>query len=53
MGSEMTEEQERCLDPYPTITVALNNDAAGIENAARICGRLKAKHRVSRARLIE
>jgi len=53
MGSEMTEEQERCLDPYPTITVALDNDAAGIEKAARICGRLKARHRVLKARLIE
>jgi DNA primase len=53
MGSEMTEEQERCLDPYPVITVALDNDAAGIEKAARICGRLKAKHRVLKARLVE
>src|ERR1039458_5283188 len=53
MGSEMTEEQERCLDPYPTITVALDNDAAGIEKAARICERLKMKHRISKARLIE
>jgi DNA primase len=53
MGSEMTEEQERCLDPYPVITVALDNDAAGIEKTARICGRLKAKHRVLKGRLIE
>jgi DNA primase len=53
MGSEMTEEQERCLDPYPMITVALDNDAAGIEKAARIGERLKAKHRVLKARLIE
>jgi len=53
MGSEMTEEQERCLDPYPTITVALDNDAAGIEKAARICERLKRTHRVFKARLIE
>lgn len=53
MGSEMTEEQERCLDPYPMITVALDNDAAGIEKAARICGRLKRNHRVLKARLIE
>jgi len=52
MGSEMTEEQERCLDPYPVITVALDNDAAGIEKAARICERLKAKHRVLKARLV-
>ncbi len=53
MGSEMTEEQERCLDPYPTIRVALDNDAAGIEKAARIYRRLKDKHRVLKARLIE
>jgi hypothetical protein len=48
----MTEEQERCLDPYPTITVALDNDAAGIEKAAHICERLKRNHRVSKARLV-
>ncbi len=53
MGSEMTEEQERCLDPYPVITVALDNDAAGIEKASHICGRLKGKHRVLKARLVE
>jgi DNA primase len=53
MGSEMTAEQEQCLDPYPVITVALDNDAAGMEKAAIICGRLKEKHRVSKARLID
>ncbi len=53
MGSEMTEEQEQCLDPYPMITVALDNDAAGMEKAARICERLKRNHRVLKARLIE
>ena len=53
MGSEMTDEQERCLDPYAIITVALDNDAAGIEKASSICERLKAKHRVLKARLIE
>jgi DNA primase len=53
MGSEMTEEQERCLDPYLVITVALDNDAAGIEKAARICGRLREKHRILKARLVE
>jgi DNA primase len=53
MGSEMTEEQERCLDPYPVITVALDNDAAGMEKAVRICERLKEKHRVWKARLVE
>jgi len=53
MGSEMTDEQERCLDPYAVITVAFDNDAAGIEKADRVCARLKAKHRVLKARLIE
>jgi DNA primase len=53
MGSDMAGKQERCLDPYPMITVALDNDAAGIEKAARICERLKTKHRVFKARLIE
>ena len=52
MGSEMTEAQERCLDPYPTITVALDNDAAGDEKAARIVERLRRKHRVLKARVV-
>jgi DNA primase len=52
MGSEMTEEQERCLDPFLVITVAFDNDAAGIEKATRVCERLKAKHRVLKARLV-
>jgi DNA primase len=52
MGSEMTEEQEQCLEPFPVITVALDNDAAGEEKAARISERLKAKHRVLKARMI-
>lgn len=52
MGSEMTDEQDRCLDPYPVITVALDNDQAGIEKAAHISERLKGKHRILRARLV-
>jgi DNA primase len=52
MGSEMTEEQERCLDPYPIITIALDNDPAGEERAAKIRERLKGKHRILKARLI-
>ena len=44
--------QERCLDRYPVITVALDNDAAGMEKAACICERLKEKHRVLKARLV-
>jgi hypothetical protein len=33
----MTEKRERCLDPYPTITVAF--DAVGIGKAAGISER--------------
>jgi DNA primase len=53
MGSEMTEEQERCLEPYSVIIVALDNDAAGTEKAAKICARLKEKHCILKARLVE
>jgi DNA primase len=53
MGSELTESQEQCLDPFPVITVALDDDSTGIEKAALICGRLKGKHRVLKARLVE
>jgi DNA primase len=53
MGSELTYEQERCLDQFSVVTVALDNDAAGMAKAARICERLKRQHRVMKARLIE
>ena len=53
MGSELTESQEQCLDPFPVITVALDDDPTGIEKAALIRGRLKGKHRVLKARLVE
>jgi|SRR5665213_225148 len=53
MGSEMTDAQEAALDPFPVITVAFDNDAAGNEKASRICERLRGKHRVLKARLVE
>jgi hypothetical protein len=53
MGAELTELQGRCLDPFPVITVALDDDPPGIEKAACIRERLKKNHRVSKARLIE
>ena len=53
MGSEMTVEQERCLDPYPLITVALDNDAARNRKGLRhLRESQKRNHRVSKARLI-
>ena len=52
MGAELTEKQERCLDPFPVITLALDDDPPGIEKAARIRERRKGKHRVLKARLV-
>ena len=53
MGSEMTAEQEMSMGPFSLITVALDNDEAGIKKASDICRRLKEKHHVIRARLVE
>jgi len=53
MGAELTESQERWLDPFNIITVALDDDPPGIEKAAGIRERLKRKHRVLIARLVE
>ena len=53
MGTEMTEEQEQCLDPFAVITVALDNDAAGLEKVGPICNRLRNRHRILKARLME
>ncbi len=53
MGVELTEAQERGLEPFSVITVALDDDPPGIEKANRIRERLKEKHRVLKARLID
>ena len=53
MGAELVELQERCLATFPVIMVALDNDPPGIEKAAHIRERLKGKHRVLKAKLIE
>jgi hypothetical protein len=53
MGSELTESQEMCLEGFGTIVVAMDNDEKGIEAAGKIAGRLRGKHRVIRARLLE
>ena len=53
MGAELTDSQERCLEPFPVIVVALDDDPPGIEKAARIRERLRGKHRVMKARLVE
>lgn len=48
-----TEGQEKALAPYKTIIVALDNDAAGREAAARIAERLKTGRTVRVAYLRE
>ena len=53
MGSEMTDEEERCLEPFGTITVALDNDEAGHEKAAPIVERLRKRHYVLKAYMKE
>jgi DNA primase len=52
-GTEMTEEQERSLEPYGTIILAMDGDQAGRNAADKIAGRLRGKHRVIRSILKE
>jgi len=49
----MTEAQERRLDPFKEIVVAMDNDTAGHEAAEKIIARLKPNHKVTRAFLKE
>ena len=53
MGLDLSSEQELSLDPFRVITHALDNDRFGIEQSVRIRTRLKVKHKVVNARLIE
>ena len=54
MGSEMTPEQEKCLAPFRTILVAMDNDRAGEERGRSIIERLRAAgHVVLKAKLRE
>jgi hypothetical protein len=53
MGKALTEGQEKQLERFHDICVALDNDEAGREAAEKICARLKMRHRVMRAFLME
>jgi hypothetical protein len=53
MGTDITEEQERRLDPFTTVVVALDNDEKGKEASAKITERLRKHHTVIRAFLKE
>jgi DNA primase len=54
MGKEMNAEQEKLLEPFPTISVAMDNDEPGREAAQRIATRLRELgHKVWKATLME
>lgn len=53
MGSSMTTEQERCLEPFSTIIIAMDNDFPGREAAAKLAERLRPTHKVILAFLKE
>ena len=53
LGSTMTEEQEKCLAPFITITVAMDNDEPGRAAAEKIVARLRPRHKVLRAYLVD
>lgn len=53
MGSDMTEGQERCLEPFGLICVAMDNDAKGKAATETITARLRRNHKVMRATLKE
>ena len=51
IGNSLTEAQERLLEPYAEIRIALDNDNAGREASAKIAERLRKNHKVSIANL--
>jgi hypothetical protein len=53
LGSSLTEAQERLLEPFHTIHLAMDNDEAGRAAAEKIAQRLKVNHKVFRAYLNE
>lgn len=53
LGSEMTEAQEKQLEPYPTLIIAFDNDEKGREAAVKVVIRLRGKHKVIRSFLQE
>lgn len=53
MGTDLTEEQEKRLEPFTTVVVALDGDEKGKEASAKITERLRKNHRVIKASLKE
>jgi twinkle protein len=53
LGKELSEHQERRLDPFGVIQVAMDNDEAGRAASEKIVERLRPKHKVMRSFLLE
>ena len=53
MGSDLTDQQERRLDAFTTVVVAMDRDEKGKEAAVAIADRLRGKHKVIRSALTE
>jgi DNA primase len=53
MGKEITAQQERRLEPYRDIVIAMDNDEPGRAAASKIYERLRAKHKVFKSYLKE
>lgn len=53
MGKDLTEAQEKRLKPFHEICVALDNDEPGREATQKIANKLRAKHKVFKAMLME
>jgi DNA primase len=49
LGSSMTQEQERLLEPYAEIRICMDDDSAGREASEKIAARLKTSHKVTKA----
>jgi DNA primase len=53
IGVSLTETQEKLLEPFAEIRIALDNDSAGHEAAAKLTERLRKNHKVTKAFLSE
>jgi len=53
MGTTLNDEQERCLEPFKVLWVALDNDEAGRAASEKLVQRLKGRHTVRVAHLRE
>jgi DNA primase len=53
MGTDLTEQQEKALTPFGAICIAFDRDEKGREATERIASRLRGKHKITKATLVE